>query len=144
MMEDVSQTTLVGHIQKDPRNSLQSGTIPQHGLDQLRAKPSCGNFHIQFWGPEKMYSFYFPRVRRLFWSVKHVIVDHISVLTQHKGPGDQTVQDTDVSGGTGWITKKFQRLSKGTLISPAPLIFAGQPLLTCLKPRRAYIFIDKN
>lgn len=50
----------------------------------------------------------------------------------------------DVSGGTGWIAKKFQRLSKGTLISTASLIFAGQPLLTCLKPRRAYIFIDKN
>lgn len=26
--------------------------------------------------------------------MKHVTVDHISVLTQHKGPGDQTVQDT--------------------------------------------------
>lgn len=39
----------------------------------------------------------------------------------------------------------FQRLSKGSLISPALLIFAGQTLLTYLKPRgRLHIYWQKS
>lgn len=110
--EDTSQTTLVGHIQKDPRNSPQSGTIPQQALGQLRAKPSCSNLHIQFWGPKKVCSFYFPKVRRLAWSVKHMTVNHISVLTQHEEPGDQTVQDRMFMEALGDLqrnSRDFQR-----------------------------------
>lgn len=121
-MEDMSQTTLVGHIQKEQRNCPPNGTIPQQRLGQLWAKPSCSNLHIQSWGPKKMCSFYFPKVRRLFWSVKNVKVDHISVLTWHKEPGDQTVQDKMF--WRHWVTcKEIPTTFKGNfnLTSPAHL-----------------------
>lgn len=54
--EDKSQMTLVGHMQKDPRNSSQTGTVPQQGLGQQQAKPSWNNLQIQFWGPKKVCS----------------------------------------------------------------------------------------
>lgn len=84
----------VSNVQKDPRNSSQSGTISQKGLGQLQTKPSWSNFHGQFWGPKKVCS------------------------------------------------RDFQKDLQ--FYQPCSLIFAGQTLLTCLKPRGASIFIGKK
>lgn len=40
-MEDMSQTTLEGHMQKHPRNSLQSGIIPLKDLVSFEQNPSA-------------------------------------------------------------------------------------------------------
>lgn len=63
-----------------------------------------------------MCSFYFPKVKRLFQSVKQVTVGHVSVLTWREEPGDQTAQDRMFLEAPG-ESQRNSRLSKGTLIS---------------------------
>lgn len=112
MMEDMSQAAWAGHIQKDPRNHPWKWHYFPARTWSAATKLSCSNLHVQFQGPMKVCSFYFPKVRRLFWSVTHVTADHISVLIQREEPGDQTGQDRMFLESLGELqrnSRDFQR-----------------------------------